>query len=324
MMMTPSGRHEAGGGRLRRHDEGHGGADGRRYSDQAYDREAPVRHSPIRSRDRVRRRSRTPEPPGEGPHRRRADDAGYGRPRDEGASDRDRDRTRKRLRPDRVAEERRPQADDDGGNTARDRLQTSLHAARQGAMAERRAGRPLQQDSPAGAEDSAGDREAKEKANWRNTGLLAAASNSVRQADGTSIRLKYHEPAEARRPSARDSWKLFVFKEGEIVDSIDLNGKTCWLIGRDRAVVDLLTEHPSTSKQHAVIQFRYREKRNEFGDRIGRVKPYLLDLESANGSHLNGDRVPDSRYLELRHKDLIQFGHSTREYVVMLAPRDEE
>jgi smad nuclear-interacting protein 1 len=32
--------------------------------------------------------------------------------------------------------------------------------------------------------------------------------------------------------------------------------------------------------------------------------------------------VPGSRYLELRDKDMIQFGSSTREYVLMLAPRD--
>jgi len=87
-------------------------------------------------------------------------------------------------------------------------------------------------------------------------------------------------------------------------------------------VVDLLAEHPSISKQHAVVQFRYTEKRNEFGDRIGKVKPYLLDLESANGTSLNDSRIPDSRYLELRDKDMVRFGDSTREYVVMLAPKE--
>lgn len=117
-------------------------------------------------------------------------------------------------------------------------------------------------------------------------------------------------------------WKLFVFKGGDTVDTIDLGARSCWLVGRDAAVVDVMAEHPSLSKQHAVIQFRYTEKRNEYGDRIGRVKPYLIDLESANGTMLNDDKIPESRYLELRDKDMIQFGHSTREYVVMLAPHD--
>lgn len=134
--------------------------------------------------------------------------------------------------------------------------------------------------------------------------------------------LKYHEPPEARKPPSRDQWKLFVFKGSEVVDTVELSPRSCWLIGREMAVVDLPAEHPSISKQHAVIQFRYTEKRNEFGDKTGRVKPYLIDLESANGTTLNHDTVPGGRYLELRDKDMIQFGHSTREYVLMLAPRD--
>ncbi|KAG4435058.1 hypothetical protein IFR05_009448 [Cadophora sp. M221] len=159
----------------------------------------------------------------------------------------------------------------------------------------------------------------KQKPNFSTTGLLAAASNSVTQADGTAIALKYHEPAEARKPPPRDDWKLFVFKGPEILETIDLSLRSCWLVGREVAVVDLPAEHPSVSKQHAAIQFRFIEKKNEFGDKTGRVRPYLIDLDSANGTALNKDAVPSSRYLELREKDMIQFGHSTREYVLMLS-----
>ena len=153
------------------------------------------------------------------------------------------------------------------------------------------------------------------------TGLLAAASNSIAQIDGSAIVLKYHEPAEARKPPSKDDWKLFVFKGNEIVETIALGVRSCWLVGREQTVVDMAAEHPSISKQHAVIQFRYIVKKNEFGDKLGKVKPYLIDLESANGTALNKDKIPASRYLELRDKDLIQFGHSTREYVLMLSPK---
>ncbi len=159
----------------------------------------------------------------------------------------------------------------------------------------------------------------KQKPNFKPTGLLAAASNSVTQADGTAIALKYHEPAEARKPPARDEWKLFVFKGDEILETIDLSLRSCWLVGKEVAVVDMPAEHPSVSRQHAVIQFRHIEKKNEFGDKTGRVRPYLIDLESANGTLLNKEEIPPSRYLELRDKDMIQFGHSTREYVLMLS-----
>jgi len=181
---------------------------------------------------------------------------------------------------------------------------------------------PSQGDSFAIAKGCGGVEQPKEKANFGNTGLLAAASNSVTQADGSTIILKYHEPPEARRPSPKDQWRLFVFKGEDIIDTIDLGGRSCWLVGRDMAVVDLPAEHPSVSKQHAAIQFRYTEKRNEFGEKIGRVKPYVIDLESANGTRLNKEEVPDSRYMELRDKDMLTFGLSTREYVLMLAPRE--
>lgn len=169
----------------------------------------------------------------------------------------------------------------------------------------------------------AGEQVEKQKPNFGATGLLAAASNSiVSQTDGTTITLKYHEPPEARKPPAKDIWKLFVFKGEDLVETIELSLRSCWLVGRELAVVDLPAEHPSISKQHAVIQFRYIEKKNEYGDKIGKVRPYLIDLESANGTLLDKEPVPASRYLELRNKDMLQFGHSTREYVLMLSPKD--
>ena len=57
-----------------------------------------------------------------------------------------------------------------------------------------------------------------------------------------------------------------------------------------------------------------------FGHREAKVAPYIIDLDSANGTSVNGDRIPDRRFVELRNKDLIRFGLSTREYVLMLPP----
>ncbi|EFX04079.1 fha domain containing protein [Grosmannia clavigera kw1407] len=165
--------------------------------------------------------------------------------------------------------------------------------------------------------DAAAVRPPKEKANYGTTGALAAASNAVTAADGQTVTLKYHEPPEARKPAPADAWRLFVFKDGAIVDSIVLAARSCWLVGREAAVVDLLAAHPSVSKQHAVLQFRFVERRNEFGDRIGRVRPYVLDLASANGTRLNGEAVAAQRFVELRERDMVQFGDSTREYVLM-------
>lgn len=168
-----------------------------------------------------------------------------------------------------------------------------------------------------------GDSEApppeKEKPNFGNTGRLAAESNTV-AVNGESVVLKYHEPPEARKPPGKEPWRLYVFKGEDVLEVVELNERSCWLIGRERLVVDFPLDHPSCSKQHAALQFRFVEKRNEFGDRIGKVKPYLIDLESANGSSVNGESVPGGRYVEVRDKDVLKFGLSSREYVLMLPP----
>ncbi|GAP85159.1 putative smad nuclear-interacting protein [Rosellinia necatrix] len=278
------------------------------HRDDSDRREGSARY---RSRDRSterrhRRRSRSPRDS----HRRRS---------------RSRDR-----RPDRQREHRRHRSRDydkhgekgHRGHRARDDDDDSDDQDKSGKQVVRRGGPlPSQADSFAltnGEEPP----KPKEKPNYGNSGTLAAASNSVTQADGSTTVLKYHEPPEARKPPPKDQWKLFVFKGEDIIDTIPLSNRSCWLVGRDVAVVDMIAEHPSISKQHAVIQFRYIERRNEYGDKLGKVKPYLIDLESANGTSLNSKKAPESRYLELRDKDMIQFGQSTREYVLMLAPKD--
>ncbi|KAI1849810.1 hypothetical protein JX266_004759 [Neoarthrinium moseri] len=249
--------------------------------------------------DEEPRGSRKSRGDGHGSDRRRDTDGRRASPDDDRRERRDRDRPRKR---DRTIEE--------GGSERDDRQ-----------VVKRNGPLPPQAQSFALEKGEEVPKE-KEKPNWGTTGTLAAASNSIAQADGSTIVLKYHEPPEARKPSPKDQWKLFVFKGPDIIDTIELNHRTCWLIGREMAVIDIAAEHPSISKQHAVIQFRYLEKRNEYGDKIGKVKPYVIDLDSANGTLLNSKKIADSRYLELQDKDLLQFGQSTREYVLMLAPKN--
>ncbi|TQV92236.1 hypothetical protein V2A60_004521 [Cordyceps javanica] len=301
-----------------RDDEGDGLSRRRRDHGDDGDRRRDGRHQRSRrrspgdeDRDRRRRRSRDRR-------RSRTPDSASRSSRDHHNS-RQRDRSRDRERHHR-------RKDDDGKHSSRRRRENEHDHDRpedkSRASPVRRGGPLPSQEASFAVTQGEEPEKPKEKANFGNTGLLAAASNAVTQADGSTVTLKYHEPAEARKPPPRDQWKLYVFKGPDIVDTVDLSARSCWLIGREMAVVDLAAEHPSISKQHAVIQFRYTERRNEFGDKIGKVKPYLIDLESANGTMLNNGKIQDSRYLELRDKDMVQFGQSTREYVVMLAPRE--
>lgn len=324
-----------------------------------YDREASRRHRDddrseprrrrSRDRDADRRRSRDGSEHRGGRQRdRRRSQSPHGSSRRHGSRDRDRgdrDRDRAGMR-DSHREERRER---DGERSSRrrrnspDAARSDRHSRRHdhrdmspisdrvSHTASQRKQSPLRRRGPLPSQEASfavdtGDLDEppkpKEQPNFGNSGSLAKAANSIQQADGSVVTLKYHEPPEARKPPARDDWKLFVFKGSDVVDTIGLSARSCWLVGREATVVDILAEHPSLSKQHAVLQFRYIEKRNEFGDKIGRVRPYLIDLESANKTLLNGKKIAESRYIEVRDKDVIQFGHSTREYVVMLAPRN--
>jgi smad nuclear-interacting protein 1 len=179
---------------------------------------------------------------------------------------------------------------------------------------------PSQNDAFKGQASKTSPPPEKQKPNFSSTGRLAAESNTVTVSGGNSVVLKYHEPPEARKPPAKDAWRLYGFKGPDPLKTVELGERSCWLIGRERAVVDFPVDHPTCSKQHAVIQFRFVEKKNEFGDRIGGVRPYVIDLGSSNGTYVNGDDIPKERYVELRDKDVLKFGLSTREYVLMLPP----
>lgn len=91
-----------------------------------------------------------------------------------------------------------------------------------------------------------------------------------------------------------------------------------YLAGREPKVADIVLAHPSCSKQHAVIQFR--SVRNTAGVLV--VRPYLMDLASTNKTYLNSIAIEDSRYHEIKEKDIIKFGMSSREYVVICAEQD--
>jgi len=56
-----------------------------------------------------------------------------------------------------------------------------------------------------------GSDEDKHKPDFKNSGLLAAATNMVQRSDGTKTVLKYNEPPEARKPT--EHWRLYDFED---------------------------------------------------------------------------------------------------------------
>ncbi|KAI4230874.1 MAG: hypothetical protein L6R40_007910 [Gallowayella cf. fulva] len=159
----------------------------------------------------------------------------------------------------------------------------------------------------------------KQKPNYAPTGLLAAETNTVAH---TSIVLKYHEPPESRLPPSSQPYLLYIFKSSTLLQKITLNERSCWLFGREAMVADIPVEHPSASKQHAVLQFRHVVKKDEFGEKKGGVGLYVLDLDSANGTFLNVERVEGRRFVEVRGGDVLRWGESSREYVLLVPPKE--
>ncbi|GAB2230590.1 hypothetical protein Droror1_Dr00014864 [Drosera rotundifolia] len=151
----------------------------------------------------------------------------------------------------------------------------------------------------------------KQKPSFELSGKLAAETNRVR-----GVTLLFTEPADARKPDVR--WRLYVFKGGEVLNEpLYVHRQSCYLFGRERRVADIPTDHPSCSKQHAVLQFRQVEKERPDGTMSKQVRPYLMDLGSTNKTFLNDSPVEPQRYYELFEKDTIKFGNSSREYVLL-------
>lgn len=155
------------------------------------------------------------------------------------------------------------------------------------------------------------------------SGALAKDERTGNMVNG--VVLKFTEPFEAAQPDK--NWRFYVYKGEELVETLHIHRRSCFLVGRDDRVADIKTLNPSCSLQHAVIQFRSVEKREMVdGERvtITTVKPYVMDLQSTHGTFLNGSRIDDSRYYELLEGDVLKFGGSPRDYVLLHAQSGKE
>jgi len=92
----------------------------------------------------------------------------------------------------------------------------------------------------------------KQKANLGLSGKLTEDTNTFR-----GVVIKYSEPVEARKPKTK--WRLYQFKGDQSLPTLYVHRQSAFLIGRDRLIADISVDHPSCSKQHAVLQYRLVE-----------------------------------------------------------------
>ncbi|KAI6183004.1 3-methylcrotonyl-CoA carboxylase 2 [Aphelenchoides bicaudatus] len=165
------------------------------------------------------------------------------------------------------------------------------------------------EQSSSSQQDRKGDNEEVSKPSFEVSGKLAGDTNTFK-----GVVIKYNEPPEAAKP--RLKWRLYPMKGEEVMQPVYIHRQSAYLVGRDRKIADFPVDHPSCSKQHAVFQYRSMPfERN--GAQGRRTLLYIIDLGSANGTYLNGDRIDPQRYYQLKEQDIVKFGYSQREYAVL-------
>ena len=133
-------------------------------------------------------------------------------------------------------------------------------------------------------------------------------SNSSTARNG--LKSLYKEPSEARMPDRR--WRLVLSKDGEDLPVHSVHRQSKYIFGRDKDHCDIRLHHSSCSNVHAVLQYRLRT------DSYGRhIYPYLIDLGSSHGTYLNRRRIDPNHYYKLEENDLIQFGESSKEFLLL-------
>ncbi|XP_015750030.1 PREDICTED: smad nuclear-interacting protein 1-like [Acropora digitifera] len=161
---------------------------------------------------------------------------------------------------------------------------------------ERQRGRPAEDDRTNNQPNSEStDEQEVVGPNYNLSGKLTEYSNTYK-----GVVIKYNEPPEARKPKTR--WRLYPFKGEEAMSVMYIHRQSAYLLGRQRHIVDIAIDHPSCSKQHAVLQYRLVDGKKADGSLSRKVKPYIIDLESANGTFLNNQRIDPRRFYELKEK----------------------
>lgn len=124
-------------------------------------------------------------------------------------------------------------------------------------------------------------------------------------------RIKYNAPAHEKsrlgdtgvlfENADRDFQLILVSKNPMQKDSIVLE-KDSYVVGKLQGQADIVLKHPSVSRVHAKI------------DRLGN-EYYLCDLNSTNGTFLNGRRLMVNESVKLTHSDEIAFAREAFQVV---------
>ncbi|XP_075554872.1 kanadaptin [Dermacentor variabilis] len=140
----------------------------------------------------------------------------------------------------------------------------------------------------------------------------ASAESTTPGPKPTPTDVPYEEPPWSGVPNREYNFQ--VLKGGVIVSNFPLD-KPYLVIGR-KDDCDIVLEHPSISRYHAVVQFRTGEP--------GTSGFYLYDLDSTHGTSVNKLQVRARSYKRLRVGYLVKFGGSSRNFILEGPDDDQE
>jgi pSer/pThr/pTyr-binding forkhead associated (FHA) protein len=111
----------------------------------------------------------------------------------------------------------------------------------------------------------------------------------------------YQVPDWAEPPPGTEGVSLDILKTGTILDTIDLPEKSFLTMGRNKEA-DIIAEHPSTSRLHAILQFQGSAA-------------YLVDCGTTHGTLLNNKKLKPCLYHRVHVGAQFTLGQSTRSYI---------
>eukprot|EP00935_MAST-01C_sp_MAST-1C-sp1_P001357 g1357.t1 len=106
--------------------------------------------------------------------------------------------------------------------------------------------------------------------------------------------------------------QLHVSRQGELLGVENLSNRHYYIFGRNRGQCNKVLDHPSISKQHAVIVH---------GSPDGSTSASIIDLEAANGTYVGKsedqlERIPPLKPTPVGPGWCIVFGESSRLYTI--------
>lgn len=141
---------------------------------------------------------------------------------------------------------------------------------------------------------------------------------AVPRAAGTSVTtcvgVPYTEPPWSGVPDREYSFQ--VIKNGVIQASVALD-KPFLVVGR-KEDCDVVMEHPSVSRYHAVVQYRAAAGEKSTSGF------YVYDLESTHGTFVNKEQIHAKSYKRLSVGHMVKFGGSSRTFILEGPPEDQE